>query len=120
MIDPSLMMPSPFGGALDPFSESSRYRGIPLITCTDADGNEIVYVGRRWVPQPQRLAEVGRFQVSEGDRIDNIAATQLGDPELYWRLADANRALRPMELTERAGRWLRITLPDGVPGPKAE
>ena len=40
----------------------------------------------------------------------------LGDPEQFWRLCDANGAMRPDELTETVGRRLRITLPEGVPG----
>ena len=121
MIDPSTLVPSPFGNdALDPFGEASRYRNLPLITYVDADGREIVYVARRWIPPPERFSEVGRYEVREGDRIDNIASQQLGDPELYWRLADANRALWPLELTERIGRKLRITLPEGIPGPRED
>ena len=42
-------------------------------------------------------------------------ARYLGDPEQFWRLCDANAALRPDELME-VGRWLRITLPEGIPG----
>ena len=55
--------------------------------------------------------------VVEGDRLDNIAATYLGDPEQFWRLCDANRAMFPSELTDEVGRRLRITLPEGIPGP---
>ena len=118
MIDPFSLIPSPQEMPLEPFGETSRYRGLPLLIHTDAEGREIVYVGRRWVPAPELFADIGRYQVREGDRIDNIAAALLGDPELYWRIADANRALAPSELTERIGRWLRITLPDGLPGPR--
>ncbi len=54
--------------------------------------------------------------VAQGDRLDNIAAKYLGDPEQYWRICDANGAMRPDELIETIGRQLRITLPEGVPG----
>ena len=50
------------------------------------------------------------------ERLDNLAALYFGDPELFCRLCDANRALRPEELTETPGLQLRITLPEGVPG----
>lgn len=116
MIDPSTLVPSPFDAPLVPFAEGSRYRGLPLLTYHDAEGREIVYVARRWVPPPELFGDVARYQVRDGDRIDNVAAAHLGDPELYWRLADANRALAPDELTARPGRWLRITLPGGFPG----
>ena len=65
---------------------------------------------------PERFAEIGRHLVTETDRLDNLAAHHLGDPEQFWRLCDANRALRPDELTETPGRGLRITLPEGIPG----
>jgi hypothetical protein len=68
------------------------------------------------VPQPERFAALREHLVTEGDRLDNIAAQHLGDPELFWRLCDANRALRPDELTEEVGRRLRITLPEGLQG----
>ena len=55
--------------------------------------------------------------MAEGDRLDNLAATYLGDPELFWRIADANNAMRAAELTDEIGRALRITLPEGIPAP---
>jgi hypothetical protein len=118
MTDPFSLIPPPREAPLEAFSESSRYRGLPLLTCLDRDGREIVYVARRWVPPPAALAEVGRYTVKDGDRIDNIAASLIGDPLLHWRIADANAALAPSELTERPGRRLRITMPQGVPGPQ--
>jgi len=54
--------------------------------------------------------------LTEGDRLDNLTFDYLGDPEQFWRIADANRAMRPDELTETIGRQLRITLPEGIPG----
>ena len=54
--------------------------------------------------------------VRAGERLDQIAAVELGDPEQFWRIADANRAMEPEEMTDEAGRRLRITLPPGVPG----
>ncbi|TKD47382.1 LysM peptidoglycan-binding domain-containing protein [Azotobacter chroococcum] len=118
MIDPASLVPSSQDTPLEPFAETSRYRGLPLLTYRDAAGREVVYVARRWIPPPEVFADVARYQVREGDRLDNIAAAHLGDPELYWRIADANRALAPSELTERIGRWLRLTLPAGFPGPR--
>ena len=43
----------------------------------------------------------------------SIAAKYLGDPEQFWRICDANGAVRPDEL-EMVGRRLRITLPEGL------
>jgi hypothetical protein len=75
-----------------------------------------VYLRRRFVPPPERFALLQEHVVVEGDRLDNVTARYLTDPEQFWRVADANAAMRPDELTETVGRRLRITLPEGVPG----
>ena len=100
------------------FAANSRYQTTPTTTLIDADGVEIVYLQRRFVPQPSAFSLL-RYHVvvgSERARLDNVAATELGDAELFWRLCDANGALDPDELTEPTGRRLRITLPVGIPG----
>jgi hypothetical protein len=98
------------------FGPTSRYHLTETATWRAADGRDIGYLRRRFVPPPERFAVVTEYVVSTGDRLDNIAAQQLGDPEQFWRICDANVALRPDELTEELGRRLRITLPEGIPG----
>ena len=98
------------------FAANSRYVNTPVKTYTYADGVEVNYLARRFVPQPDELALLGTYTVVQGDRIDNIAARFLSDPELFWRICDGNRELRPAALTETIGRVLRITLPAGFPG----
>ncbi|OUL98516.1 hypothetical protein [Variovorax sp. JS1663] len=95
---------------------NSRYQGIETTQLVLPDGTVRVYLQRRFVPPPERMALLQVHVVTGSDRIDNIAARYLGDPEQYWRICDANRAMRPAALTEEAGRRLRITLPDGIPG----
>lgn len=51
--------------------------------------------------------------MKDGDRPDNLASQYFGDPELFWRLCDANEGMHPNELIETVGRKLRITLPEG-------
>jgi hypothetical protein len=102
--------------SVDPFPPNSRYRGIATAQWTAPGGREIVYMLRRFVPDPARLATAGQVAVRPGDRADLIAAAQLGDPELAWRLCDGNGAMRPEELTAVVGRLLRVTLPEGMPG----
>lgn len=98
------------------FQPNSRYCGIDTATLRAADGRAIAYIRRRFIPQPERLVLHCEHVVVRGDRLDNLAHKYLGDPELFWRICDANNAMRPGELTERIGRVLRITLPEGIPG----
>ena len=98
------------------FPANSRYQATETTRITLADGTELVFLKRRFVPMPERLAGWQQHTVVQGDRLDNLAARYLGDPELFWRLCDANRAMRPDALTEVVGRRLQIALPDGLPG----
>jgi len=97
------------------FPASSRYYGIETATLVAADGKKISYIRRRFLPPPERLALLQEHVVTQGERLDNITAHYLGDPEQFWRLCDANAAMQPEEL-ETINRRLRITLPDGIPG----
>jgi hypothetical protein len=98
------------------FPPTSRYFGIGTATMEEGKGGTIIFLRRRFVPAPERFVTVQEHIVAQGERLDNITAKYLGDPEQFWRLCDANGALRPDELTETISRRLRITLPDGVPG----
>ncbi len=98
------------------FPPTSRYHGIATDMLEREGGEPIVYLRRRFVPPPERFALLQEHAVTQGDRLDNLAAHYLDDPEQFWRLCDANRAIRPDELTETVGRRLRITLPEGIPG----
>ena len=100
--------------AIPRFPPNSRYADIETTTLTGPDGRPVVYLRRRFVPPPERFQVVQEHGVTQGDRLDRLAAMYLGDPELFWRLCDANRAIRPDELVEQIGRRLRITLPDGI------
>jgi hypothetical protein len=122
MIDLTTLVPTLNDTPIDAFDELSRYRGLALLTLTTQDGKQVVYVDRRIVPQAEALIEAGRVPLGEGDRLDNLAATWLGEARWWWRIADANRALDPTALTARAalGRMLRITLPEGAPPLRSE
>ena len=98
------------------FAANSRYQGIETGTLVTADGRSIAYVRRRFCPQPGQLALVQTYTVKQGDRLDNIAAQNLGDAEFFWRVCDANGAMRPEDLTATIGQALRITMPPGLPG----
>lgn len=98
------------------FSPTSRYYDTPVKTLEAADGSNLVYLARRFVPPGSRFATLTTHAVQAGERLDLIAAAELGDPLAFWRICDANDAMRPEELTAEIGRRLRITLPEGIPG----
>jgi len=99
------------------FPPTSRYFNIETAIFEDRDGRAHAYLRRRFVPPARALLQLcWNTVVVQGDRLDNITARYLGDPLQFWRVCDANRAMRPDELTETIGRRLLITLPEGVPG----
>ena len=98
------------------FLPTSRYYGIPTKTMTLADGTNVVFLERRFLPDPSLFSLMQVYTVREGDRMDTISATFLADPTAYWRIADANAAMSPFDLTAQVGDVLKITLPLGVPG----
>jgi hypothetical protein len=98
------------------FPANSRYHGVPVAVHETADHRTYVYVRRRFVPGPERFTVVAEHTLIAAERLDHLAARYLGDPELFWRLCDANNAMVPDELTETVGRRLRIVLPEGAPG----
>ncbi|AFY34123.1 LysM peptidoglycan-binding domain-containing protein [Calothrix sp. PCC 7507] len=116
MIDPMSGIPQPGSLKAALFPITSRYYGLDTAEFSTATGKKIVYLRRRFVPSPERFALLQEHTVTEGDRLDNITAQYLGDPEQFWRVADANGAMHPDELTQTIGRRLRITLPEGIPG----
>ena len=98
------------------FPITSRYYGIAIAKLETATDVTIVYLRRRFVPAPERFELLQEHTVSEGERLDQAAAQYLGDPEQFWRIADANSAMQPDDLMRPAGRRIRITLPEGIPG----
>ena len=105
-------------GAAKPnlFPPNSRYYGVNTSTLTTVDGKTVAFLQRRFIPAPEKFSLLQEYSVVAGDRLDNLAAKFVGDPERFWQIADANLALRPEELTELVGKILRITLPAGIPG----
>jgi hypothetical protein len=97
------------------FPATSRYYDTPTKTLAIADGESLVYLARRFVPPGASLALLHLHTVIAGERLDIIADAELGDAQAFWRICDANDAMRPDDLTAEIGRKLRIALPAGVP-----
>jgi hypothetical protein len=115
MFDPAQPFPQPGELRANLFPPTSRYHGVEIEKLEAVEGEPVVYLARRFVPQTDRFAVLQEYTVVQGDRLDLIAFRHLGDPEQFWRLCDANGVLRPDEL-EEPGRVVRITLPENVPG----
>jgi hypothetical protein len=108
----------------------SRYYGVGTGVFVTPDGRTLTFLRRRFLPQPDRFTVLQEHALTEGDRVDNLAHRFLGDPGQFWRLCDANGVMRPAELTYTPSseassapvlpRMVRITLPEGVPGPSDE
>jgi hypothetical protein len=96
------------------FPATSRYNGIETAKLTPPEGGEIIYLRRRFLPPTEAMSALVEHTVVQGDRLDNVTARYLGDPEQFWRLCDANGAMLPDELTVRIGRRLRIPMPGEV------
>jgi nucleoid-associated protein YgaU len=98
------------------FPITSRYYSTETAEFETAAGRKITYLRRRFLSPAERFELLQEHTVTQEDRLDNIAAKYLGDAEQFWRIADANNAMAPEELTDTIGRKLRITLPEGIHG----
>jgi len=93
------------------FDYTSRYANIETIEYNPVEGRPIAYVRRRFIPDGKTFDLLKEVSVVEGDRLDRITYNELGDPEQFWQVCDANNALNPADLTEEIGTVLRIPLP---------
>jgi hypothetical protein len=93
------------------FEHNSRYYPVEVATWQAADGRQVRYVRRRFLPRGDSLPLLAEVAVADGQRLDQIAAATLGDPEQYWRICDANDAMRPADLLATVGALLRVPLP---------
>lgn len=97
------------------FPVTSRYYNIEVATMQTADGRTVSYLRRRFLPSGTPAIALATYTVVEGDRLDNVTARFIGDPEQFWRVCDANNAMRPDDLTDESqiGHSLTIPLPQG-------
>ena len=95
----------------DIFPPNSRYVRVPIRETTLPDGTVRRFVGRRIIPRPDRFQPLDRHRADGDERIDALSADRYGDPELYWRICDANGDADPGLACRSAGRLLTIPLP---------
>lgn len=91
--------------------ETSRYYNLETANFTDADGQKIAYKRRRFLPQSEKLKLQVELTVTEGDRLDRIANTYIGSPEMFWQVCDANHSMNPFDLTATHGTIIRVPQP---------
>lgn len=94
----------------DRIAPTSRYAAVERAEFELPDGTPAPCLRRRFVPRDAGTV-VTQHAVVAGDRPDLLAARYFGDPEQFWRLADANAVLHPGELTDEIGARLDIALP---------
>lgn len=113
----------PYESALDaipgahPYPRSSRYHDAEIGVHVQDDGTEVRYTKRRLLPPLEHDAtdDTSTHTVSSGERVDHLGLRYFGDPEQWWRIADANPVLDPAELTAEPGARIAVPLPGVFP-----
>jgi hypothetical protein len=84
------------------FDRMSRYVKPPLevYSVTDRRGREVKALPMNEPPNEQ---SVGEYVKRQGQRLDHLASSLLGDPHGFWRIVEVNGVLLPDAL-ERAER----------------
>lgn len=90
------------------FFRGSRYEVVATAELTTRDGRVIQYKRVRFILTTE---EALPYQTKQGDRLDLIAYQVYRDPEQFWRICDANLAVKPDELTEQPGKQLAVPIP---------
>ena len=91
------------------FFKGSRYENVLTESYTDPSGAVVRYKRTRFIPPtPARAATV----VNQAERLDHFAHRVFQDPELFWRICDANDAMSPPDLAD-PGRLLKIPAAEG-------
>jgi len=96
------------------FDPRSRYANVPdaELTVEGEDGTRRVrYKRRRFIPSHNGTVVLVEHTVRQGERLDHVTARYLNDPTQAWRVCDANDVVRPEELTDEAGRHIKIAMP---------
>ena len=90
------------------FDQTSRYEKCKDAKIQTEDERTITYKKRRFLPSAEKMQIQYMVNVVAKDRLDNISAKTISDPEQFWRICDANNAMNPEELVSTPGRILKI------------
>jgi len=97
------------------FDHTSRYYRVREGRLTLADGREVAYKMRRFLPRGAEMPLMAVVRSGQGDRLDLVAHRVLGDPTQFWRICDANDVMDPLELETEDGREIKIPIPQDLP-----
>jgi hypothetical protein len=87
---------------------SGRYDTSQRLTYTGS-GGRVAYLAPRMLPQaPADPPATTSVHADELHRLDLVANRALGNSSLAWRIADANNAMDPFELTVQIGLELKL------------
>jgi hypothetical protein len=92
------------------FFKGSRYENVGTDSITSAAGQIVLFKKVRFIPDTPATAAV---VVGQGERLDQIAQRIYQNPELFWLICDANRAISPDDLVAQSGRTLLIPASEG-------
>lgn len=98
-----------------PTNPNSRYYGNGTEQITLPNGTVVAYLSRRIIPQMSIYTQMQNYSVVSGDRLDNLAARFIGDPTLFWMIADANGVSDADSLTAEPGKVILIPLVSSIP-----
>jgi nucleoid-associated protein YgaU len=87
------------------FFKGSRYEDVEDGELKDSTGREIRFKKIRFIPKTKGQVV---HTVNEGERLDHIANQYYRNPERFWRICDANEAMKPEELVEEPGKKIVI------------
>ncbi len=89
-----------FENATAMLDSNSRYAAPEILTHATTGGNgeprQFRHCARRFLPDPAAGTTLLEHAVTQGDRLDNLAARTLGDPLVFWRIANVNHSLAPV------------------------
>ncbi len=93
------------------FPPTSRYLRHPTATMKTVNGRRRFISRRRFLAvSAENFVLLVEHRGDEDERLDNIAARYMDDPECFGTSPTLTAAMRPEELTETVGRSVRITL----------
>jgi len=92
------------------FFKGSRYEKVGTDSITNALGQVVLFKKVRFIPDTPAQATL---VVGQGERLDQIAQRIYQDPELFWLICDANRALWPDDLVAEPGRTILVPPSEG-------